>query len=66
VDTDVLEEHTATFFRVKLNSWRIWPNYIGMVKRSMVMRISGGVRRKNEVSMFLLIVSIHLPHLTVL
>jgi len=42
VDTHVLEEHTANFFRVKLNSLRMWPNYGGMVKRSMVIENWGG------------------------
>jgi hypothetical protein len=41
VDTDVLEEHTATFFRVKLNSLRMWPSNLRMVKRSMVTENQG-------------------------
>ena len=36
MDTDVLEEHTANCFRVKKNSLRMWPNYVGMVKKIMV------------------------------
>jgi hypothetical protein len=36
VDTDILEEHTATFFRIKLNSLRMLPNCVCIVKRSMV------------------------------
>lgn len=41
MDTDVAEDHTANFFRVKLNSLRMWPNYVGMVKRSMVTENQG-------------------------
>jgi len=41
VGTDVSEDHTANFFRVKLNSLRMWPNYVGMVKRSMVTENQG-------------------------
>jgi hypothetical protein len=41
VYTDVLEEYTVAFFRVKLNSLRMWPNYLGIAKRSMVTENQG-------------------------
>jgi hypothetical protein len=36
-----LEEHTATFFGFKLNSLRMWPNYVAMVEGSMVTENQG-------------------------
>jgi hypothetical protein len=48
VDTDVSEEHPATVFRVKLNSLKMWPNYVGMVKTSMVTENQGRGEEEEE------------------